>query len=483
MRYVLENLEPQNVFKNFYDLSQIYSRRSDNTKGISDWLADYGRKLGLEVYQDDTDNVIIYKPAYPGYEDAPSVMLAGHMDMICATDPGVVHDFDNEPLEIMLSEDGNVIYANGTTLGADCGIGLAFMLAVLESDNIPHPAIEAVFTTNEETDMIGAQNLDYSRIKSRIILSTDAIRLSMGGAGELEMEMFVEQTKEPVDPADVQTKISISGLMGGHSGKNAFAERGNAVTLLVRVLSDIQRNKNIPFRLASFTGGDTTACAFARNAECVISYPAEMKNDVMAAVEEWNERYKTELKVPDPAVELTACDAQVSEVCDAATTEKFITLITIHPDGLCSLHKYFEHKYETTVNVGVVEMEENRFRIISCIRSAVASKKYHQFDKIVKLCNLMNVEYGILHDLPEWAYVNDSRLYELVCGIYSDMEPNVAQGTCEQGIFLMNMPGAEAAGIGPVVNNPHSPREYIEADVIADDWNRFLKVLRAMKEY
>lgn len=485
MKYAFHGLEPQNVLRNFWDLSQIYSRRADNTQGISDFLVDFAQKLGLSYFQDETTNVIIYKPATPGYEAAPSVMLAAHMDMICATYPGVQHDFDKEPLRLILDEDNDTIHADGTTLGADCGLGMAFMMAILESDTIPHPALEAVFTTNEETDMKGAWELHYDRITSKIILSLDATRLSLGGAGELEMELFLDRTMVPAREDDMQASISISGLIGGHSGKNAYSERGNAITLLVRMLSDLQRNKQVPFRIVSFTGGDYTACAFARDSECIIAFPAEYKEIVETAVQEWHALYKSELAVPDPDVALTlrTLDVLFPETCDDNTTERFIVLLTILPDGLCSLHKYFEHKYESCVNQGVVEMVDGAFRIVGCIRSALAAKKYFQFDKIQKICKLMDVRLNILHDLPQWEYNSHARVAEVIKDIYADMEPNVAQGTCEQGIFLMHMPGAEAAGIGPVVDSPHSPNEKISVKVLADDWNRFVQVLAAMKNY
>lgn len=484
MNYLFEGLEPQNVLRNFWDLSQVYSRRADNTQGISDFLANFGRNLGLEVFQDETTNVIIYKPASKGYESAPSVMLAGHMDMICAANPGVEHDFDNEPLTLVLDDDQDTIHADGTTLGADDGLGIAFIMAVLESDTIAHPAIEAVFTTNEETDMKGAWELHYDKLKSNIILSLDATRLSLGGAGELEMEIFVDYSLIPAREGDTQAIISLTGLIGGHSGKNAFAERGNANALVVRMLSDLQKNKKVPFRLVSFVGGDYTACALAREAECKISYPAEYDETVKAAVEEWQAIYASELAVPDPDVQLAykAADS-ITDTMDDETTKRFITLMTILPDGLCSLHKYFEHKYESCVNVGVVEMEENALRIITCIRSALAAKKYFQYDKIEKVCELMGVRYEILHDLPQWEYNSNSRVAEVISDIYADMEPNVAQGTCEQGIFLMHMPGAEAAGVGPVVDSPHSPNEKISIKTLTDDWNRFVKVLEVMIHY
>lgn len=484
MEYIFSGLEPQNVLKNFWDLSQVYSRRADNTQGISDYLANFGKKLGLKVIQDPTTNVIIYKPASKGYENAPTVMLAGHMDMICAANPGVVHDFDNEPLKLILDADGDTIHADGTTLGADDGLGLAFILSVLESDTIAHPAIEAVFTTNEETDMKGAWELNYSALTSKIILSLDATRLSLGGAGELEMEMFMNYQSVPSREGDVQSTLAIFGLIGGHSGKNAFAERGNANTLLVRVLSDLQKNKKVPFRIVRFTGGDYTACAFAREAACTISYPEKYKVIVEHAVDEWQQLYSSELAVPDPNVKLTCTAAEkVTETLSDNDTDRFITFMTILPDGLCSLHKHFEHKYESCVNVGVVEMQENAIRVITCIRSALASKKYFQFDKIEKVCHVMGVTYNILHDLPQWEYNNHARVAEVIGSIYADMEPNVAQGTCEQGIFLMHMPGAEAAGVGPVVDSPHSPNEKISIRTLTDDWNRFVRVLEAMINY
>ena len=485
MKYTFQGLEPQNVLRNFWELSQIYSRRADNTQGISDYLANFGRKLGLRVEQDETTNVIIYKPATPGYEDAPTVMLAGHMDMICAANPGVVHDFDHEPLKLVLDEDRDTIHADGTTLGADDGLGIAFILSVLESDTIAHPAIEAVFTTNEETDMKGAWNLDYSKLSSKVILSLDATRLSLGGAGELEMEIFLERSLTPAREGDVQAVITIDGLIGGHSGKNAFAERGNAVTLLVRILADLQGQKQVPLRLISFVGGDYTACALARDASCSIAFPAEFHDTVFRTVEEWHSIFKMELSVPDPDVEVSVHDVDsISPLtCDDATTEKFINLLTLLPDGLCSLHKYFEHKYESCVNEGVVKTSSDSFRIVSCIRSAMATKKYFQLDKIQRLCALFGARYNILHDLPQWEYNSHARIAEVIGDIYSDLEPNVAQGTCEQGIFLMKMPGAEAAGVGPFVDSPHSPSEKISVAAVADDWARFVKVLAAMKQY
>lgn len=458
----------------------MYSRRSGNTKGISDYIAKFGQELGLQTYQDEAGNVIIWKPASPGYENAPCVMLTGHMDMICSTLPEIVHDFDTQPLHLMLESNGDTIHADGTTLGADCGIGLAFIMAVLESEQIAHPPVEAVFTTNEETDMSGAMHLHYELLKSKIIFSLDATRLSLGGAGELDLILKSALSWERVPDGYLQKQISVDGLLGGHSGKNAMVERGNAVTLLARILSGMQ--EEIPFYMISFTGGSETACAFARSAACTIAFPEAYRHKVPEAAKEWDRIYRSELTVPDPDVHVDCRDVAVlsPRCCSLESSERLLNLLTILPDGVCSLHKYFPGKYEVCVNVGVVEMETDAFRVLVCVRSAVKSKKTYQASRIRRICQLLNVQYSVEHDLPQWDYCDTSALVQKLRGIYGEDCVSVAQGTSEQGIFLAHMSGAQAIGVGPVVHNPHSPYEHISVKEISEDWNRFCEALAAI---
>lgn len=359
-------------------------------------------------------------------------------------------------------------------------IGIAFILAVLESDSIAHPPIEAVFTTNEETDMSGAKALHYDFLKSRIILSLDAARLSLGGAGELDIELRADAEWVETPPENRQAVIALSGLLGGHSGKNAMAERGNAVTLLARMLAEIQ--EEIPFQLISFAGGSETACAFARDAACTISFPAEEREHIIAAVERWNHIYRNELAIPDPDIRLSYHDEEKlsSWCCSAETADRLLTLLTILPDGLCSIHKHFPMKYETCVNVGVVEMERESFRVLVCVRSAVASKKAYQAARIRRVCKLLQVQYRELCDLPQWDYSDTGPLARCLQNIYGANHVGITEGTCEQGIFQAHMQGAKAFGVGPVVHSPHSPNEHISIRETAKDWERFLKVLSAI---
>ena len=328
--------------------------------------------------------------------------------------------------------------------------------------------------------MSGAKALHYDFLKSRIILSLDAARLSLGGAGELDIELRADAEWVETPPENRQAVIALSGLLGGHSGKNAMAERGNAVTLLARMLAEIQ--EEIPFQLISFAGGSETACAFARDAACTISFPAEEREHIIAAVERWNHIYRNELAIPDPDIRLSYHDEEKlsSWCCSAETADRLLTLLTILPDGLCSIHKHFPMKYETCVNVGVVEMERESFRVLVCVRSAVASKKAYQAARIRRVCKLLQVQYRELCDLPQWDYSDTGPLARCLQNIYGANHVGITEGTCEQGIFLAHMQGAKAFGVGPVVHSPHSPNEHISIRETAKDWERFLKVLSAI---
>lgn len=475
--------QPQNVLQKFWDISQVYCRGADHCEGVSKFMVEFGENLGLETIMDSVGNVIIKKPATAGYEQAPVIMLASHMDMIFEKNPGVEHDFYTEPLKLLLADDNDTIYADGTTLGADNGIGVAFVMAVLESDCLAHPAIEAVFTVNEETDMKGAWQLDYSKLKSKIILSLDAARLSLGGSGELEVEMELAKTMTPSRPDDTFFTLSISGLLGGHSGNNAYSERGNAVTLLCRILIDLREKYQI--RIVSYKGGDGMSSALAREAGCTFGINKQHLDAVQNTVKEWAGVYVSEMAVPDPGIKvlLTQAAESYSQTCDDKTTDQLLTLLNILPDGIVSLHKYFQRKVESCVNVGVVETKNDHFWVTCLIRSAVATKKYFLLGKIQRICKLLNVPYKIGRDLPQWDYVKDSRLSAVIKDIYSDLEPNIGQGTFELGIFLKHMPGAEAAGIGTIVDTPHSPNEKLSISAVQDNWSRFIRVLEALKEY
>ncbi len=469
--------EPKEALQYFFDISQV-PRKSGHQQPISDYLAAFGRRLGLETFQDRARNVIIRKPAAPGYEAAPPVMLQAHMDMVCEQNPGVNHDFDHAPLT--LRRDGDKITAAGTTLGADNGVGVGFIMAILADPNLPHPALEAVFTTDEETDMGGAFNLEYDLIKSRTVINLDSFAVKVCGSGELEVEMrFPKHTTAPAAGSLVYT-IKIGGLYGGHTGQNAMAERGNAIVLLNRLLLNL--GKKISYQLVTMQGGAGMSSAFARNSAATIAFAPGDLPAVKAIVAEYQAVYAKELAKRDPGVTLTLAPAVAfpAEVLDAPTTATLQRLLTILPDGVFSLNRDFPGAMESCSNVGVVETLEQEMFVTILIRSVIPGKKYYLYDKVTMLCDALGVAHTIGRDLPHWEYNVDERMAQLIAEIYPGMKLDLAQGTLECGIICSNLPGACVIALGSPYYDPHSPNEYFLISETEVYWRRLLKMLERL---
>ena len=469
-------LSPKRVYELFSDFATL-PRRPGNPRPASDYLVRFAEGLGLSVVQDATYNVIVRKPASKGYEASPSVLLQAHMDMVCEKLPEITHDFDHDPITIL--REGDRIHADGTTLGADNGLGVAFLLAILEDSTLLHPALECVFTVDEETDMKGAFSLDYSQLQSRIILNTDAASVSVGGSGELELEMQLCRAEVPVSN-QAFFQIDVSGLIGGHTGFNALLERGNAIRIIARILRDFLNTTDL--RIVSFSGGAGMSSAFARNASCVFCCPQSDRDAILDGFQAWQTLLHKELEVPEPdaSIVLTPCDAQPM-ASDDISTKNLLLLLTLLPDGVCSLNKYFKGTVESCVNTGVVETHAHHFFLTTLVRSTVGSKKYDLLSRIQDTCSLLGVQYRIGRDLPQWDYRPDSIIAALVRPIYPDVQYTIGQGTVECGIFQQNLPDADIIGLGAHFYNAHSPNEYMSVSDIQVNYSRLLEVLAALK--
>jgi dipeptidase D len=475
---VIEGLEPQAVLRCFADLSRI-PRVPGKQKQVSDFLANYVRGLGLPCIQDSHLNVIARKPAAPGYEAAPPVMIQAHMDMVCEKDPGVEHDFTRDPLR--LRREGDKITADGTTLGADNGVGVAFIMALLADKTLQHPALEAVFTTDEETDMGGAFSLDYSQFQSRLVLNLDAGAVIVSGSGELEVEMRFARNTVPIKPGSRQYTVRIGGLIGGHTGANAMAERGNAIVLLNRLL--LALGKKVDYQIILMQGGAGMSSAFARQAECTIAIAPADVAIVQTVVDEHNAVYREELSKRDPDVTVTIAPNTVdySAALAPRTADTLRKLLCILPDGVFSLNRDFPGAMESCSNVGVVETCEQEMFVTILIRSVIAGKKYYLYDKVTLLCDALGVSHRIGRDLPHWNYNVDEKTARLLREVYPDLEPTISQGTLECGIFCANLPGASVIALGSPYYNPHSPREYFLVSETAQYWEQLLAFLARLK--
>lgn len=479
MYEVVAGLEPKAVLERFCDISSV-PRPSGNQQGISDFLVNYMNGLGLQCRQDAHRNVIACKPASPGYEKAPSVMLQAHMDIISEKNPGVAHDFNKDPIKLI--RDGDTIRADGTTLGADDGLGLAFILAVLADKELRHPAIEAVFTADEETDMGGAFGLDYTLLASKLVINLDSNAVHVSGSGELEVEMFLPKITEALEPDTRCFELGISGLRGGHSGKNAMNERGNAVVLLNRVLLELQ--KEMPVRLISFQGGAGMSSAFAREAGAVIAVDAAMVEEARNVVARQRESYALEFAKRDPGIQLrmVAASGSFQSALSRETAQRLMRLLTILPDGVFSINRDFPKAMESATNTGVVATRDSDIFVTTLIRSSSNAKKYYLYDKIRTICDVLGIRHAVGRDLPHWENSVTDELAEKLKTVYPDRPFETGQGTNECGIFSRNMPGATILGLGAPFYDAHSPNEHFFVSEMRLSWERLLDFLALLKQ-
>lgn len=321
MEKVLGGLQPQLVFKYFEEISQI-PRGSGNEKGISDFLYNFGKSLDLETIQDEHLNIIIRKPATKGYENAPCVMLQGHMDMVCEKNKDTDHDFTKDPIKLRI-EDG-MIYATGTTLGADNGIAVAMGMAVLADNTIEHPEIEFLVTVDEEAGMSGAMNLDGKNLKAKYILNLDSeeegyILVSCAGGATAISTLPVEYSEVSEDK--VALLVDIKGLLGGHSGMDIIKQRANSNKLLGRLLNLLK----VDFDLAKVSGGSKNN-AIPRESECIIVVNKSAVEDVKNQISEIEKVFKREFRTSDPGLVIEVSDTKIDKVFTSEFKDKVIKM-------------------------------------------------------------------------------------------------------------------------------------------------------------
>ena len=473
-RDAIKGLEGMAFWEHFARISEIPrgSGVPRNQRGISNYVCSFIRELGLEVWQDDYLNVVARKPASKGYEDASPIMLQAHLDMVCEKELYISHDFTKDPIRLM--REGDTIMADGTTLGADNGVGVAFIMSILEDKSLSHPEIEAVFTTDEETDMGGAFNLDYSSLKSRLIINLDAEAIGVCGSGELEVEMSLPFKKVNIGEGYKSCRIKIGGLRGGHSGMNSMDERGNAIMVMSRLLLSLGRE--VDFQIAHINGGAGMSSAIARNASCVIFYPEESLEQVKMILDEEFSSQRKELERRDPKVKMDISFGVEGYdwALDIDSMVRLLDLLTLLPNGLFSLNKEFPGAMESTTNLGVVEMRDSEVFSTILIRSFLPGKKYHLLHKVRRICDILGVGHRIGRDLPHWTYNLSEDLVKILNDVYPEMEFHASQATLEAGIFNMNIPDSTVISLGSPYYESHSPSEYLSIAETEEYWKRLI---------
>lgn len=478
----IKNLNSSSVFYFFEQISKI-PRGSGNEKQISDFLVDFAKKRNLWVHQDNALNVVIKKAATKGYETAPTLVIQGHMDMVCVKRGDVVHDFEKDPIKLIY--EGDILRADGTTLGGDDGVAVAMALAILDSEEIEHPALEVVITTDEEVGMDGAMALDGSLIDGKILLNIDSEDegvFTAGCAGGLKTTTEFEIEWEKAEDSADFYKINVGGLKGGHSGIDIDKERGNAIRLLARALTEI--NNSAKIKVSELFGGAKDN-AIPSEAYGVIT--TENKAEAYEIISQFNEKIKNEFRNSDSNVFINIEETEKKEkVFSDKCFEDILKALLVIPNGVQSLSTDIENLPESSNNIGVLRTEENTVRVVCAVRSSVASKKYYILEQIKAVSLLANAKFDYRGDYPAWEFKQNSILRDKMVAIYKKMfntEPviDIIHAGLECGIFAKKIPDMDMISFGPNLMDIHSPEERMSISSCERTWNFLLEVIKSFK--
>ncbi|WP_300754000.1 aminoacyl-histidine dipeptidase [uncultured Brachyspira sp.] len=473
-----EGLESKEVFRWFAEISK-FPRSSKKEKQISDFLVKFAKDRNLEVYQDKVYNVIIKKKSTSGYENIDPVIIQGHMDMVCEKTSESKHDFDKDPIELIV--EGDVLRANNTTLGADNGIAVAYALALLDSKDIPHPALEVLITSDEEAGMSGASAVASEHLSGKTLINLDAEDEGMfwvGCAGG--HNIIVEFGIDKEINKNKALKIDISGLKGGHSGMEIDKQRANAIKILGRILYEVKDYINI----ACINGGSVHN-AIAKNAYAVIT--SANLNNVKTIIEDISEKIKHEYKVSDPDIKISVSDYDNVEECYTnKLTNDVINFIMLSPDGVLYMSRDIKDLVLTSSNNGVAEEKNNKLYFDVFIRSSSESSSNEIVNRVKALASVTNAIVANENSYPAWEYDPDSKIKDIACEIYKritgkDAVLKAVHAGLECGILKKPLPNTDMISIGPNIYYIHTPREYLSISSTDIMWKVLKELIISIK--
>lgn len=477
MDYKITGYKPEKLFHFFEEISAI-PRGSGNEKGISDYLVKFAKDRNLWVHQDEAYNVIIKKEGSEGAKDKEPVMLQGHIDMVCDKLAGVEHDFEKDGIDLVVKD--GVLSANGTTLGADNGVAVALMMMVLDDDDIKHPPVECVFTTEEEVGLNGAQALDKSLITARTMINMDSEDegvATISCAGGLRIQFTRPVKREAAEGSLLSIKIE--GLLGGHSGMDISKERQNANLLMARMADHLMRNTD--GRLVTFAGG-TKDNAITRECEASFIYAnkeeAEKAEKLSCALAEVMADEITPDE-PDFACEISLEEGRIASAIPAEDAKAFIGAIRLAPNGVFSRNMKMDGFVVTSSNMGVVKADEDSLMIVVSPRSSVASLQENTKDRFQTLADTFGFTAEYSGEYPGWSFVEKSRIREVFVESYrelfgKELKVEAIHAGLECGLFSEALPGLDAIAVGPTLYDVHTPDEHVPLD----SFERFYELLK-----
>lgn len=475
----LQGLEPESVFRYFEEICAI-PHGSRNTKAISDYMVSFAKAHGLRYRQDESNNVVIFAPGTCGLEDHESVILQGHMDMVCEKDAGCPLDMAVDGLDV--THDGCCVYAKGTTLGGDDGIAVAYALAILDDNTIAHPPLEVIITVDEEIGMLGAAAMDLADVKGRTMLNLDSedegiFTVSCAGGATCTVSLNAER-KAVYGPC---VRLSVEGLQGGHSGAEIHKNRANANKVMGDFLGRIQ--KLMPLCLTSFSGGskDNAIPRACQATVVAMGIGLERINDIAAQLQqEVRETYDE----PEALVQAFDVDALGGNALTTAATADVISLLRAAPNGVQAYCPDMPELVQTSLNLGIAKLGD-RFTATFSVRSSVNAEKEGLITKLKELADFYNGTYSQSGTYPAWEFKKDSRLRDVMVPIYTRMfgkEPKVLaiHAGLECGLLGDKLPGLDCVSIGPQMHDIHTSREKLEIASTKRTWDFLLEVLKAL---
>lgn len=481
---VLEHLEPKEVFYYFEEICGI-PHGSNNMKAISDYCAAFAKAHHLRYRQDEAYNVVIWKDATPGYENSPTVILQGHMDMVAVKTADC--DLDMEKEGLRLQTEGDTIFAKQTSLGGDDGIAVAYALAVLASDTIPHPALEAVFTVNEEIGLLGATALDTSDLKGTILMNMDSeddgIFLTSCAGGATAECVLPAPT---VSASGVVYEISVEGLSGGHSGMAIINERANAICLLGRMLHALEAEK-IPVQIGALSGGGQDN-VIPKQCQAVVVIDAQNEQRFLDAVDKFEKTATQEYVATDPQLKIVRKRQEVSEteVLTDEAKQRWMSFLMLTPNGVVRRIPDMLEKVQTSLNLGILEQKNGEIYATYSVRSSVESEKENLLERLKLLTKTLGGHMNVHGVYPGWAYTEQSAIRNLMCEVYEEQNQKKPQleaihAGVECGIFCHKMPGLDCISYGPQMYDIHSVQEKLSISSVKRNWELTLEVLKRLK--
>ena len=476
----IKNLKPECIWRNFHALNQV-PRPSGHLEKIQEYLLDFAKQAGVEAFKDEADNIIMKKPASPGMENAKTVLLQAHMDMVPQKSPESTHNFETDPIQTYV--DGEWVKAKGTTLGADDGIGVAAIMAVMEDKTLKHGPVEALITADEETGMFGANGLPEGILNADILMNLDSEtwgKFVIGSAGGIDVTAEMEYQEADTDVEDVALKVTIKGLRGGHSGLEIHEGRANANKLMVRFVREAVEGYEA--RLASWHGGNMRN-AIPFKAEVVLTMPKENIDAVKELVEEWRADFNDEYRNIENAIEFFAeeVDAPKKELPEEIQDNLIDAIYACH-DGVVRMIPAYPDVVETSSNLAIIDIEGGKAIVQILARSSREDMKDYVATMLESCFNMAGMKVTMSGSYGGWDPNPDSEILNLLKRIYKEQngEEAVVQvdhAGLECSVILGKYPGMDVVSLGPTLRSPHTTNERCLIATVEPFWELLKKAL------